>query len=235
MDFRSKNLSRQEVAAMLQVNNERIMELKNSKKPVSDGSDEAFEVKQRVRLEENLLNFPKTADGLKAIIVEFPESYKGFVKERNYFEDAFSMISSECANLGFVCAYGCTLDFGTNVYDIHPNGSTTSIRVISHCVVYVLPSSEAVGKDFVQEISNAWQHIIHERYGITPEVQVHENLQTRLYRELQHKLSLCDNSEQLLFVLNEVKEVAEQLAKESIIFPEKLQLLDEEQAELKRR
>ena len=232
MDLKSENLGREDVKELFLENEKRIMVLKSK---ATDNSDEIFERKMRVKLEENLINFPGDAVRLKKIIIDYPETYKGFVPARTYFEVAYNTISAECANLGFVCLDGCTLDFGTRVYTIHPNGSKVPVVVTSRCEVYVLPSREEPGKDFVQELSNAWAEIIKERFDIDREVQVHENLQTRIFREMQQQASLCENAEQLLAVLEEVKEVSERLANESVIFPEKLALAEKEFADVQRR
>lgn len=235
MDFKSENLEREAVQTLTLENEKRIITLQknNTKKGNSGNADEDFELKQRKKLNKNLAKDIDAIQGLKKIIIDYPETYKGFVAARNYFEVAYNTISAECASLGYVCVYGCTLDFGTRIYTIHPNGSKVPVVVTSRCEVYVLPCREEPGKDFVQELSNTWGKIIQVRFGITPEVQLHENLQTRLYREMLQKTNLCKNAEQLLAVLEEVKQVSEQLAHESVIFPEKLDLAEKEFAEVK--
>ncbi|MBO5177549.1 MAG: hypothetical protein J6C07_08840 [Lachnospiraceae bacterium] len=233
MNFLSKDLGRYEVQELFVENDARIMTLKNQ--TVNSGTAESeFELKTRMELEENLLKFPADATGLKKIIVDFPEGYKAFTDAKTYFEAAYNTISAECANLGFVCAYGCTIDFSC-VYTIHPNGSKIPIVVTSRCEVYVLPSMEEPGKEFVQEISNTWQNTIRERFGAEPEVYFDLNLGTRLQHDIKNNLERCNCSEDVLVLLNECLEVTEQLKNESVTFPEKLKIAEVEFLEVKRR
>ncbi|MBO5351889.1 MAG: hypothetical protein J6A77_01195 [Lachnospiraceae bacterium] len=217
---------------------------------VSSGSSEdEFELKARMELDDNLraylMSDLNAVPDLMKIIVDFPQCYKAHTDAKTYFQVAYDTIYAECVSLGYACIYGCTLDFN-HVYTIYPNGGKIPVLIVARCEIIVLPMKEEPGnRNFMQEISVAWECAIKEQFGIEPEDYCSIDLQTRIERELLQSINVIKDyygvSEKdaifasVIELLDGCLEITEQLAGERVDFPELFENARNLLAEVQRR
>lgn len=244
MHLVKKKVELLEAREILVKNDTRIAQLRDT--AAASTAESEAELAARVELDGKLRAhfMQEKIPELCKIVVDFPQAYKTHTTAKTYFEAAYSTITAECANLGYACVYGCTLDF-SHIYTIYVGKEKIPVMVVSRCEIIVLPLREEPGRDFVQEISEAWECEMKQRFGIEPEDFLSMDLQMRIEREMLQGINdikdRCEVSEKdeifasILNLFDSCLESTARLAGERADFPELYQTASNLVEELQRR